>query len=160
VEYSLFMAVMMVLTSKRVEKRPGATPAAFPPPILAGIASVLCFSIASSQTVEGAGSLYRHFYVKLSIQGRRLTALEARGPNGLGWHNLAGAAPPCLVWPLGLISWTSCAIGASHGKILTPEKSQINLSLGRFLKHKSTQNRVNLFCRVITKIRRIDGKSP
>jgi hypothetical protein len=30
VDYSLFMAVMMVLTLERVEKRPGATPAAFP----------------------------------------------------------------------------------------------------------------------------------
>jgi hypothetical protein len=43
VEYSLFMAVMMVLTSERVEKRPGATPATFPPPIFAGIASVSVF---------------------------------------------------------------------------------------------------------------------
>jgi hypothetical protein len=41
-----------------------------------------------------------------------------------------------------------------------PEKSQINLSSGRFLKPKNTQNRVLLFCRVITKIREIDGKSP
>jgi hypothetical protein len=30
VDYSLFMAVMMVLTSGRVEKHPGVTPAAFP----------------------------------------------------------------------------------------------------------------------------------
>jgi hypothetical protein len=29
-DFSLFMAVMMVLTSERVEKHPGATPAAFP----------------------------------------------------------------------------------------------------------------------------------
>jgi hypothetical protein len=50
--------------------------------------------------------------------------------------------------------------GASHGKILTPKKSQVNLSPGRFLKCKNTQNRVFLFYRVITKIRGIDGKSP
>jgi hypothetical protein len=31
------MAVMMVLTSKRVEKRPGATMASFSPPIFTGI---------------------------------------------------------------------------------------------------------------------------
>jgi hypothetical protein len=41
-----------------------------------------------------------------------------------------------------------------------PEKLQVNLSSGRFLKRKNTQNRVFLFCRVITKIRGIDGKSP
>jgi hypothetical protein len=36
VYYSLFMAMMMMLTSKRVEKHLGATPASFPPPIFAG----------------------------------------------------------------------------------------------------------------------------
>jgi hypothetical protein len=40
-----------------------------------------------------------------------------------------------------------------------PEKFQVNLNLGRFLKHKNTQNRVFLFCTVITKIRGVDGKS-
>jgi hypothetical protein len=35
VDYSLFMAVMMVLTLERVEKHPGATPVAFPTPIFA-----------------------------------------------------------------------------------------------------------------------------
>jgi hypothetical protein len=43
VDYSLFMAVMMVLTSERVEKRPGVTPAAFPAPIFTGTASVSVF---------------------------------------------------------------------------------------------------------------------
>jgi hypothetical protein len=46
VEYSLFMAVMMVLTSERVEKRPGATPAAFSPPIFDGTASISVFHIS------------------------------------------------------------------------------------------------------------------
>jgi hypothetical protein len=41
-----------------------------------------------------------------------------------------------------------------------PKKSQVNLSPGRSLKHKNTQNRIFLFCGVITKIRRIDVKSP
>jgi hypothetical protein len=68
--------------------------------------------------------------------------------------------PPVLVWPLGPISLTSSSPGGSHDKILMPEKSQVNLSLERFLKRKNTQNRVFLFCRVITKIRGIDGKSP
>jgi hypothetical protein len=61
---------------------------------------------------------------------------------------------------LGLISLTSSPQGASHDKILTLQKSQVNLSLERFLKLKNTQNRVFLFYRVITKIRGIDGKSP
>jgi hypothetical protein len=40
------MAVMMVLTSERVEKRPGATPAVFPPPIFAGTTFVSVFHIS------------------------------------------------------------------------------------------------------------------
>jgi hypothetical protein len=35
-----------VLTSERVEKRPGATPAAFSPPIFAGTASVSVFHVS------------------------------------------------------------------------------------------------------------------
>jgi hypothetical protein len=45
-DYSLFMAVMMVLTPERVEKRPGATPAAFPPPIFAGTVSISLFHVS------------------------------------------------------------------------------------------------------------------
>jgi hypothetical protein len=48
VDYSLFMAVMMVLTSERVEKRLGVTSAPFPPPIFAGIASVSVFHVFPS----------------------------------------------------------------------------------------------------------------
>jgi hypothetical protein len=58
VEYSLFMAVMMVLMSKRVEKHPGVTPAAFPPPIFAGIASVSLFRVSPPprlEIIEGGG---------------------------------------------------------------------------------------------------------
>jgi hypothetical protein len=39
------MAVMMVLTSERVEKCPGATPAVFPPPIFTGTTSVSVFLV-------------------------------------------------------------------------------------------------------------------
>jgi hypothetical protein len=52
------MAVMMVLMSERVEKRPRATPAAFPPPIFAGTASVSVFRISPLPhfvIVEGGG---------------------------------------------------------------------------------------------------------
>jgi hypothetical protein len=40
VDYSLFMGVMMVLMSERVEKHPGQLRAAFTPPIFARIASI------------------------------------------------------------------------------------------------------------------------
>jgi hypothetical protein len=46
VDYSLFMVVMVVLTSERVEKHPEATPAAFPPSIFAGITSVSVFHVS------------------------------------------------------------------------------------------------------------------
>jgi hypothetical protein len=46
VDYSLFMAVMMVLTSERLEKHPGVNLAAFPPPIFAGIAYVSLFHVS------------------------------------------------------------------------------------------------------------------
>jgi hypothetical protein len=71
-----------------------------------------------------------------------------------------GPVPPMFIWTSWPPSLTSCALEGSRDKILTPKKSQVNLSSGRFLKHKNTQNRVFLFYRVITKIRGIDGKSP
>jgi hypothetical protein len=66
--------------------------------------------------------------------------------------------PPVLVWPLGLVLLTSSPPAASRGKILTLKKSQVNLSPGRSVKGKNTQNKVFLFYRVITKRRGIDGK--
>jgi hypothetical protein len=47
-----------------------------------------------------------------------------------------GLVPPGLIWHLGPILLTSSSLGASHGKILTSEKFQVNLSTGRFLKQK------------------------
>jgi hypothetical protein len=46
VDYSLFVAVMMVLMSERMEKRPVATLAAFSPPIFAGTASIYVFHVS------------------------------------------------------------------------------------------------------------------
>jgi hypothetical protein len=46
VDYSLFMAVMMVLTSERAEKHPGVTPATFPPPFFVGTASESVFRVS------------------------------------------------------------------------------------------------------------------
>jgi hypothetical protein len=71
-----------------------------------------------------------------------------------------GYPKPGLVRPLGPISLTSSSLGGSRDKILTPRKSLVNLSSGRFLKRKNTQNRGFPFWIVITKIRGIDGKSP
>jgi hypothetical protein len=53
---------------------------------------------------------------------------------------------------MGGISLTSSSPNGSRDKILMPKKSQVNLSSGRFLKHKNTQIGFS-FCRVITKIR-------
>jgi hypothetical protein len=63
VDYSLFMLVMMVLISERVEKCPGATPAAFPPPIFAGTASVFEFHVSPSPPlgIFKGGSFYKLF---------------------------------------------------------------------------------------------------
>jgi hypothetical protein len=46
VDYNLFMAVMMMLTSERVEKYPGATPAVFSPPIFAGTTTISLFHVS------------------------------------------------------------------------------------------------------------------
>jgi hypothetical protein len=43
-----------------------------------------------------------------------------------------GSVPPMLVWPMGPISLTSSSPCGSRDKILKPDKSQINLSSGRF----------------------------
>jgi hypothetical protein len=62
VDYSLFMKVMMVLTLEREEKRPGATPVAFPPPIFTGITSVSMFCVYPLPLITIVeGGLYRHF---------------------------------------------------------------------------------------------------
>jgi hypothetical protein len=49
-----------------------------------------------------------------------------------------GPTPHVLVWSLGPILLTSFAPDNSCDKILMPKKSQVNLSLGRFLKCKNT----------------------
>jgi hypothetical protein len=58
-DYSLFMAVSMVLMSEKLEKRPGATPAAFPPPIFVGTTSVYVFHVSPPPPLGNTeGSLY------------------------------------------------------------------------------------------------------
>jgi hypothetical protein len=60
VDYSLFMVVMMVLMSERVEKRLEATLGAFPPPIFGETASVSVFrvSLPPHFTIIEGGGLY------------------------------------------------------------------------------------------------------
>jgi hypothetical protein len=118
-----------------------------------------CFSAASD--CDCIRSIYIGI-VRSSSASRdkdwRCWRLEARTTlGGTAWQ---GPAPPVLIWPLDLNSLSSSSLGASRDKILMLQKSQVNLSPGRSLKLKNTQNRVSLSCRVITKIRRVDGKSP
>jgi hypothetical protein len=155
------MGVMMVLTSERVGKRPGATPTAFPPLIFTGIASISVFRVSPPPVdCDHRGGLYIGIFRSGWASGHKD-----------GWHrrsqaqtSLGGAARPGsrATWsrPLCLVSLTSWSPGVSHDKILTLQKFQVNLSSGRFLELKNTQNRVFLSCRVITKTKGIDGKSP
>jgi hypothetical protein len=55
VYYSLFMEVLMVLISERLEKRSGATPTVFPPLIFTGIASLSVFSISPPPSLGNVG---------------------------------------------------------------------------------------------------------
>jgi hypothetical protein len=45
-DYSLFMAMSMVLMLEKLEKHLGATPAAFPPPIFVGTTSIYVFRVS------------------------------------------------------------------------------------------------------------------
>jgi hypothetical protein len=56
-----------------------------------------------------------------------------------------GDAPPVLFWASWPPSLTSCASNAFRDKMLTLEKSQVNLSSGRSLKFQNTQNRFSCF---------------
>jgi hypothetical protein len=100
--------------------------------------------------------VFRSIWVSGDKDGRQ-RRLEA--PTSMGGTAWQGARTTSACSPLGLISLTSSPPGDSHDKILMLQKSHVNLSSGRFLTLKNTQNRVFLFYRVITKIRGIDGKS-
>jgi hypothetical protein len=52
VDYSLFMTVSMAVMSERLEKRPRATPTAFPLPIFDGMASVSMFHVSPPPHLE------------------------------------------------------------------------------------------------------------
>jgi hypothetical protein len=59
VDYSLFIMVVVVLVMlERLEKRPGATLAAFPPPIFAATASISWFCISPPPPQENASGVF------------------------------------------------------------------------------------------------------
>jgi hypothetical protein len=58
VDYSLFLAVSMVVMSERLEKRPGATPVAFPPAIFAGIASISVFHVSPPPPLKNSEGVF------------------------------------------------------------------------------------------------------
>jgi hypothetical protein len=58
VDYSLFMAMPMVLMSERLEKHPGENPAAFPPPIFAGTTSVYVFHVSPPPPLGNAEGVF------------------------------------------------------------------------------------------------------
>jgi hypothetical protein len=59
VDYSLFMAVSMVLMSERLEKHPRATPVAFSPPIFTRTTFVFVFRVFPPPPLGNAkGGLY------------------------------------------------------------------------------------------------------
>jgi hypothetical protein len=106
---------------------------------------VSCFSTAPDCNRRGGGVYIKAF---LGQTERLETKMDGNGGSRPQRVWVARPSrrpvPPVLVQPLGLVSWTSSPPGASRDKILTLQKSEVNLSLGRFLKLQNTQNRV--FC--------------
>jgi hypothetical protein len=132
----------MVVMSERLEKRHGTTLASFPPPIFVGTASVSVFCVSPPprlRNTEGEGVFISDILGQAEHQE---TKMDGIGGSSLkrAWVARPGlvAAPPMLLWASWTTSLTSCAPDGYRDKILTPRKSQINLSSGRFLKHQNT----------------------
>jgi hypothetical protein len=118
------------------------------------------WDITPHENALGGGlyiDIFTSSWVVWDEDGRHRSLDSQMAPGGAAWPRAHATSARWSSWPTSL---TSCSLKGSHDKILMPEKSQINLSLGRFLKRQNTQNNVFLFCRVITKIRGTDGKSP
>jgi hypothetical protein len=159
VDYSLFMAVMMVLTSERMEKHPGRLRQRFPLQSSLEQPLFLCFMFLYCLFRDHQGGLYigifRSSWASGDKDGQHRRSEPQTRLGGAAWHT-----PHVSFGPRGQPCWLLCALGASHGKILMIQKFWVNLSSGRFLKLINMQNRVFLSYRVITKIRGINGKSP
>jgi hypothetical protein len=101
------------------------------------------------------GVLWKNNSVRERIRENRRSRAERR------WVARHGrlAAPPGLVWPSGLSRCASKVNCVSLDEKIMLQKSQLNLTLYRYLKMNNTRNRVFLFCRVIIHIKGIIGKS-
>jgi hypothetical protein len=67
--------------------------------------------------------------------GQHWSLVAQTGMGGMAWPGARSTCAHLPSWPTLL---TSCLLDGSRDKIFTPEKSQVNLSSGRFLKRKNT----------------------
>jgi hypothetical protein len=58
VDYSLFIMVALLVMLERLEKLPGATPVAFPPPNFTGTTSVSLFHVSPPPPRENASGVF------------------------------------------------------------------------------------------------------
>jgi hypothetical protein len=158
--------VATLVISERLEKRAEVTLTTFPPPIFAGTTSVSRFHVfLPPPRGNASGGLYMGLFrlswaIWSSRDSRDRQHRRHDGQTALDGAAWLGPAPPMLVWDVVAPSRASSSHVYSQVKIWTPEKASVNLSLGKSLKHQNTQNMYFLFCRVITKIRKINKKSP
>jgi hypothetical protein len=135
----------------------------FPPPMFIRTATVSWFHLSLPPLCENTlrGLYTKHVRSSSAIwnEDGRHQRLDSQTGLGSVWPGV-GLAPLGLVWSVVAPSHASSSQVYCQVKIGTPEKGTVNLSSKRSLKCQNTQNRYFLFCRVITKIRRIDGKSP
>jgi hypothetical protein len=93
------MAMMMVLMSNRVEKRPGVTPTAFPAPIFAGTTSVSMFHVSPLPRIANTEGVF--ILVFLGQAKCQETKMDDIGAPRLkqAWvvRPRAGPAPPGLI---------------------------------------------------------------
>jgi hypothetical protein len=126
--------------SRRLEKRPGVTPAAFSPPIFAGTASVSLFRVSLPPPRGNASGVFIYAFLGQAEQSEMKTYNIGGSRAKRAWVARSGlvTVPPVLFWASWPTSLTSSSLGASHDKILTPKKSQVNLSSERSLKRQNT----------------------
>jgi hypothetical protein len=85
---------------ERLEKRPGATLAAFPPPIFTATSSISWFHVSSLPPRENAsGGLYIElFRSRWAIWSKDEWHQRSEGQMGLRGSTRGGTVPPGLVW--------------------------------------------------------------
>jgi hypothetical protein len=110
------MIVVMVVMSERLEKRPGATPTTFLPPIFTRIASIYVFCVSPPPPRENAlWGLYivvfRSSWAVWDEDGRHQ---RSEVQTNLGGTPGQGPRPHGLVWASWLPLLTSCALEGSR----------------------------------------------